>query len=330
MLIDLFAKKKLRVVFFGTPEFAVPSLQTASTLFHLAGVVTQPDRPRGRGQKVLPCEVKEAALKIGVPCFSPESLRKDSDELTRLKKFFREQKVDLLVVIAYGNILPDWTLEIPRLGAVNLHASLLPRWRGAAPIQRALEAGDNSSGVSLQKMVQKLDAGDVLLERKVLINPQQNAESLTAQLSELSASVLKEYFTKHFKKALVGVAQDESLVTYAAKITKEEAAWSPSWGATETHNRVRGFFVWPQVKATLSTGEAIAITKTGLNASFNGNPLSPGQLVLSDGRVYLGTASSESHEPVLELIEIKPANKASISAWDYFQNHAAQDSLTLK
>jgi len=331
MLLHLFSKKKLRVVFFGTPEFAVPSLLASAKIFELVGVVTQPDRPRGRGHKVLPCEVKAEAQKLGLPAFSPESLRKDSEELTRFKNFLSETKVDLFVVLAYGNLLPDWVLQSPRLGAVNLHGSLLPRWRGAAPIQRALEAGDNSTGVSLQKMVQKLDAGDVLLERRVLIGATENAEELSQKLSALSAEVLTEYFTKIFEKSLEGVAQDESLVTYAAKITKEEALWSPTWGALETHNRVRGFYLWPQVKATLASGETIAITKTGLNATYRGAPLAPGEMVLSDGRVYLGTARADATtEPLLELIEIKPANRGSISAWDYFQNHAARDTLTLQ
>jgi methionyl-tRNA formyltransferase len=214
---------------------------------------------------------------------------------------------------------------------VNLHGSLLPRWRGAAPIQRALEAGDHSTGVSLQKMVQKLDAGDVLLEQRMLIGALENAEELSQKLSLLSAQVLTEYFTKVFQKSLDGMAQDESLVTYAAKITKEEALWSPTWGALETHNRVRGFYLWPQVKATLSSGEIVALTKTGLNATYNGKALAPGEIVLSDGRVYLGTARVDAtSEPVLEVIEIKPANRGSLSAWDYFQNHAARDTLTLK
>jgi methionyl-tRNA formyltransferase len=330
MLIELFSKKKLRAVFFGTPEFAVPSLEACSKLFDLIGAVTQPDRPRGRGQKVSPCPVKEVALKLGLPTFSPESLKKDSNELQNLNAFLKKTKPDIFVVLAYGNLLPNSILDLPRLGAVNLHASLLPRWRGAAPIQRAIEAGDNSTGVCLQKMVQKLDAGDVLFEKKYLIDSLANAEAVSHGLSKLSAEVLSEYFSKHFKRKLEGRAQDESFVTLASKISKDEAAWSPEWTAIQTHNRVRAFYVWPQVRATISSGESIAITKTTLNGIYNGKPIAAGQIVLSDGRVYLGSASSNSLEPVLELLEIKPANKGTISAWDYFQNHAGQETLTLK
>lgn len=334
MIINLFSRKKLRTVFFGTPEFSVPSLEASASLFDLKAVVTQPDRPRGRGHKVLPCEVKAAGEKLGLPTFSPESLRKDSEELIRLKDYFKNESIDLFVVLAYGNILPEWILEIPKLGAVNLHASLLPRWRGAAPIQRAIETGDNSTGVSLQKMVQKLDAGDVLLEKRHLISATDNAEDLSNALSKLSADVLNDYFSNVFKRKLEGVVQDESLVTYAAKITKEEAAWSPSWSSEEMNNKVRAFYVWPQVKATLvgsqPESEAISITKTNLVKDYKGTHLSPGQILLTDGRVFLGTSSSEALDPMLELVEIKPANKGAVKAWDYLQNHAAQDSLTLQ
>lgn len=333
MLLNLFARRKLRTVFFGTPEFSVASLEACAKLFDLRGAVTQPDRPRGRGHKVIPCEVKEAALKMPLPVFAPESLRKDSDELQKLKTFLVSEKIDLFVVLAYGNILPETLLSLPRLGAVNLHASLLPRWRGAAPIQRALETGDNSTGVSLQKMVQKLDAGDVLHEKSLLIGAQDNAETLSRKLSALSAEVLSEYFTQHFKNALKGQKQDESLVTLAAKITKEEALWSPTWTAREVHNKVRAFSIWPQVKATVSGlesgDEVFAITQTALHNNYQGQPLAPGKLLLTDQRVLVGSSESATSHTVVEIIEIKPANKGALRAWDYFQNHAARDTLTL-
>lgn len=331
MLFSLFRRKKLRAIFFGTPEFSLPSLKMSAKLFDLRAVVTQPDRPRGRGHKVLPCAVKLAAQELKIPSFSPESLRKESEELSLLKAFVEKERIDLFVVLAYGNLLPQWVLDTPKVGSVNLHASLLPRWRGAAPIQRAIEAGDNSTGVSLQRMVMKLDAGDVLLERRILIDPLENAESLSNKLSLLSADVLKDYFSTVFKKTLDGLIQDEEHVTLAAKISKEEAIWSPFWSATETHNKVRAFFQWPQVKATLSSGESIAITKTSLESNYNGPSLKPGQILLTDGRVFLGSnATTDIPQPVLELLEIKPANKGSLSAWNFLQNHAAQDTLTLQ
>lgn len=329
MIISLFSKKKLNAIFFGTPDFAIPSLKASLDLFHVKAVVSQPDRPRGRGHKILPCPVKEFALQHKISVFSPESLKKESKELNELKCFIEKNSIDLFVVLAYGNLLPTWTLEAPKVGCVNLHASLLPRWRGAAPIQRAIEAGDNSTGVSLQRMVLKLDAGDVLHEKRILIDPHDNSETLSNKLSELSAEVLKEYFTKQFKKTLDGLVQEEALVTYAEKITKDEAIWAPHWRATETHNKVRAFYSWPQVKLHLSSGEIIALTKTTLDSHYKGEPLAPGQLLIKDGRVFLGCASSESLEPALEVLNIKPANRGEVRAWDYLQNHAARDSLTL-
>jgi len=321
MISRFFKKKKPKIIFFGTPEFCLPTLQKCYELFNVVGVVTQPDRPRGRGHKVSPCPVKSFASEQSTPCFSPASLKKESPELKEFQAFIMANKVDLFVVLAYGNMLPDWALQKPRLGALNLHASLLPKWRGAAPIQRAIEFGNNSTGVSLQKMVKKMDAGDVLHEKKYLIGRLDNSESLSDSLSLLSAQTLEEYFKNKFKGALAGVPQDETQVSFADKITKEEAQWSPEWTSTQTHNKVRAFFLWPKVKVLVGAdNKVITLLRTNLTPASAELKLSPGQILLKEGAVYLGTKSTQPTDPVLELLSLQPPGKGPTSAWDFFQN----------
>lgn len=216
----------MRIIFAGTPEFAVPSLQKLLDLGHdVCAVYTQPDRPSGRGQHLQPPPVKVLALAHDIPVLQPLTL-KTEDELHTFQNF----NADLMVVVAYGMILPQTILDAPRLGCINGHGSLLPRWRGAAPIQRAVIEGDSETGVTIMQIVKKLDAGDMLHKEIYAIKTTDTSAIVHDALSKLSAIGLEKVVSQIENGTLHAEPQDENLVTYAAKLTKEEAAidWTQS------------------------------------------------------------------------------------------------------
>jgi methionyl-tRNA formyltransferase len=244
----------MRLVFAGTPEFAVPALRVAASTGGLVGVYTQPDRPAGRGRQLAPSPVKVEALALQVPVFQPETLR---DKAARAALAALEP--DLLVVVAYGLILPPSVLAIPRLGCWNVHASLLPRWRGAAPIQRAIEAGDTETGVDLMQMEKGLDTGPVLLELRTPIAPDETAGQLHDRLARLGAQVLEDGLERlRAGRAPVPQPQPEEGVTYAGKIDKAEAKLDWTRPAPELARRVRAFHPWPVCEAEVA-GERLRI-----------------------------------------------------------------------
>jgi methionyl-tRNA formyltransferase len=316
----------MKTVFFGTPDFALTSLEACRKHSELVAVVTQPDRPRGRGQKLSPCPIKARAMEWGVPTFSPLSLRKPSEELDAFKQLLAHKKPELFVVTAYGNLLPQNILDIPTLGAINLHASLLPRWRGAAPIQRSIEMRDAETGVCLQKMVMELDAGDVLAETRIPLPENESALELSETLSRIGGELLSQFLQSPNWE---GQKQDAALVTYAAKITKEEGFWKPEWSPEETHARIRAFAAWPQVKALLKgPGIELKLLESRLFAHAKTQKLGqkPGTLILDGGRVLLETGVRSS-EHALEILKVQIPGKGPVRAWDYFQNLSEPLSL---
>ncbi len=319
---------KPRVLFFGTPQFAVPAFQATSRSCDLIGVVTQPDKARGRGHQVSSCEVKLEAQKLGLKCFSPSSLKKKSAELDLFLAFLRSQKWDLFVVTAYGNLLPQEILELPRLGCINLHASLLPKWRGAAPIQRALEAGDKETGVCLQKMVMEMDAGDVLAEESLSIDDEDDAISLSQKLSLVGGRLLEDFLNGlsalgPVNQSLEGQVQDPSKVSFAPKIKKEEALWDESWTATQSFNRIRAFRAWPQVKALCPDGGELKLLKARVVEA----KLDPGRVGIDKERVLLGCFRSSENPNALELLSIQAPNRGPMEALAYFKR-LSEDSRT--
>jgi len=234
---------KVRVCFLGTPEFAVTSLKALldDDHFEVVGVVTQPDRPAGRKLQLTPSPVKVLASSRGIKVLSPESLKQNPLMVDAIRTW----KAEVAVVVAFGQILTEDFMKSFNFGAVNVHGSLLPHWRGAAPIQRALEAGDLESGVALQKMVKKLDAGDVLGIRKCPLPEEMNAQELHDQLALLGADLLRVELMDYIRGNLAGVPQDSSLVTVARKIEKTEAAISWEKTSREIHNKVRAFVMSP-------------------------------------------------------------------------------------
>lgn len=248
--------KPPRIVFAGTPEFAAQHLQALLDAGHsIVAVYTQPDRPAGRGHKLQPGPVKQLALQHGLAVLQPVTLRdpQAQAELAALEP-------DLLLVVAYGLILPQVVLDIPRLGCINSHASLLPRWRGAAPIQRAIEAGDSQSGVTLMQMEAGLDTGPMLRKVSTPISPEDDAASLHDRLARLGAQAMTAAIGPLAQGALPGELQDESLATYAHKLNKEEARINWLRPAVELERQIRAFYPWP-VSHTALRGEPLKVLR---------------------------------------------------------------------
>ncbi|NQD93866.1 methionyl-tRNA formyltransferase [Pseudomonas sp. CrR25] len=244
----------LRIVFAGTPDFAAEHLKTLlDTPHQIIAVYTQPDRPAGRGQKLAPSPVKQLATQHGIPVYQPPSLRDPAAqaELAALAP-------DLMVVVAYGLILPQTVLDIPRLGCINSHASLLPRWRGAAPIQRAIEAGDRESGVTVMQMEAGLDTGPMLLKVHTPIDADDSGGSLHDRLAALGPSAVVAAIAGLAAGTLLGEVQDDGLATYAHKLNKDEARLEWTRPARELERLIRAFNPWPICHSTLN-GAAIKV-----------------------------------------------------------------------
>lgn len=235
----------MRLVFAGTPEFARVALDALLAAGHeIPLVFTQPDRPAGRGLKLTPSPVKQAAVAAGIPVAQPRSLRLDGkfpEDAAEARAQLEQANAEVMIVAAYGLILPRWTLELPPRGCLNIHASLLPRWRGAAPIQRAIEAGDTETGVTIMQMDEGLDTGDMLLERRVPIGPTDSAAQLHDALAEAGGVAIVEALRALQAEGLTARAQPAEGVTYAAKLDKAEAALDCTQSASLLARRVRAF-----------------------------------------------------------------------------------------
>ncbi|RTZ45641.1 methionyl-tRNA formyltransferase [Candidimonas sp. SYP-B2681] len=235
----------MRIVFAGTPEFAGLALDAILAAGHQVPLVlTQPDRPSGRGLKLTPSAVKERALAANIPVCQPRSLRLDGnypDDAEAARSALLDAAPELLVVAAYGLILPQWVLSLPSYGCFNIHASLLPRWRGAAPIQRAIEAGDEQTGITIMLMDEGLDTGAMLLTKSVPITAQHNAARLHDELAALGAEAIVEALDGLQRGTLVSQRQPESGVTYAAKLDKAESPLDFSQSAVVLARRIRAF-----------------------------------------------------------------------------------------
>jgi methionyl-tRNA formyltransferase len=244
----------MKIIFAGTPEFAVSSLQMLLDSAHeICAVYTRPDRPAGRGRQIHLSPVKELALKAGLPVFQPATL-KSPDELEQIRAF----NADLIIVVAYGMILTQAVLDAPGLGCINVHGSLLPRWRGAAPIQRALMAGDKKTGVTIMQIARKLDAGDMLHKEEYVIEANDTASTLHDKLAQLGAIGLRKVLAQMEAGTVRAEPQNESLATYAEKLTKSEAIIDWTQPARTIALKVRGLNAWP-VAQTLYQGQVLRI-----------------------------------------------------------------------
>jgi methionyl-tRNA formyltransferase len=305
----------LRVAFAGTPEFAVPTLMALRGSAHrLVGVLTQPDRPRGRGQRVTPSAVKVAAG-ISVPVDQPASLKTAADR-AQLSTW----RPDVLVVVAYGLLLPPAVLELPRLGCVNVHASLLPRWRGAAPIERALLAGDDTTGVTIMLMDEGLDTGPLLLQQAIPIESDDTAGSLRAKLAGLGAALVLEALQGLAQGTLHARAQPAAGVTYARKLDKREAPIDWQRPAVEIERQVRAFEPWPVAEtnwrdAGSGTCERLLVHAARLAPLPGTAPASaPGCIIEANGDHRNGYIRVQCGTGLLDLLTLQRPGGARLPA----------------
>ncbi len=288
----------LRVVFMGTPDFAVPCLSEIIGADHdVVAVYTQPPRPAGRGMEERRSPVHELAEAHGIPVFTPVSFRDEGSVAA-----FAEHDADVAVVVAYGLILPQVVLDFPRSGCLNLHASLLPRWRGAAPIQRAIMAGDSETGVAVMQMESGLDTGPVCLVERIPINPEMNAGELHDRLATVGASLMVRALSALSRDGLVATPQDDADVTYAAKISKEEARIDWSRSAAELHDHIRGLSPWPGAWFEVDGNRAVRIKVLSAAPDMSPSGAQPGTVLDDSLTIACGSGS-------LKLLKVQRQGK---------------------
>ncbi len=297
----------LRIVYFGTPEFAVPTLRELLASRHdVAAVVSQPDRPKGRGQHLQPTPTKQQAESRGVPVLQPLKLKDDA-----FLRAIADLKPDLGVVAAYGRILPDALLQIPRFGMINVHASLLPAYRGAAPVHRAVIAGERETGVSIMRVVRELDAGPVFATVRMPIGDDATSPEVEARLAELGASLLLDVVEHLAAGRGVEVPQDHPRATLAAKITKEEGRIDWSLPAAAIHNLVRGLQPWPMVSIAIDGARHLLHRTTVSDAR---TAAEPGTVVVAaQGRLAIAAGDAR----VVDVLQIQPEGRRVMTAADY-------------
>lgn len=297
----------------GTPDFAVPCLEKLiKNKYEILGVFTQPDKKRGRGQKFSYSPVKELALKNNLPVFQPVSL-KESESYNIIKTLNPE----VIIVVAYGKILPLNILKIPKYGCINVHGSLLPKYRGAAPIQWAIINGEKKTGVTTMFMDEGMDTGDILLKSEIKIENDDTSESLYAKLSSLGSELLRETLDKLQNGKLNPQKQNEAEATYSKMLTKEmgEIDWNKS--ATEIHNLVRGLFPWPVAKTKLDS-KTLKIFKTKVLNVIAGEPGTVKSL--DPFVVYCGKNTA------LEILELQFENKKRMKSADFFRGYRVNET----
>jgi methionyl-tRNA formyltransferase len=302
------------IVFFGTPQFAVPTLERLLSSRHeVRGVVTQPDRPRGRGQKFADAPVKAAALAHGVPVFQPERLRDPEVERT-----LAGWSPDLGVVAAYGKLIPSNLLRLPRFGMINVHASLLPKYRGASPVHRAVIDGEAQTGVTIMQMVEALDAGDMLAAISRPIQSDETSEAVEHDLAHLGAHLLVDVVARIEAGAVTPVPQDDGASTYAPRLTKEEGLVDWTLSAPRIHNRVRGLYPWPHAYAYLD-GARIILLKT--HVVGDSTSAEPGKVIdVSRDAIRVATG----HGGVIAIDELQPEGKRPMRTRDFLAGRPLQ------
>ena len=313
-------KSRLRLVFCGTPQFAVPTLKALIAWGHdVALVVTQPDRPVGRKQTLTAPPVKQTALAHGLEVTQPEKIRNNAEFRARLESI----APDAIVVVAYGRIIPRWMLDLPRLGCINLHGSLLPKYRGAAPIQWAVAMGETVTGNTTMLLEEGLDTGPILLQQRISIAPEQTAVELFEELSRLGAPLVVETLAGLAGGTLRPQPQDDSQATLARILDREDGRMDfVAHTATELWNRWRGFQPWPGAFTSLHEKKLIV---TKLKPVSGMELLKPGELIVEDGRFFVGCAANTT----LELLEVQPEGRNRMTAAEFLRGATIQSGSRL-
>ena len=302
---------RLRIVFFGTPAFAVPTLSRLLASRHeVVGAVTQPDRPRGRGQRVSDAPVKALAVDRGLRILQPERLSRDLFE-----EPFRALQADLGVVAAYGKILPEWLLQAPALGMINVHASLLPKYRGAAPVHRAVLAGEQETGVTIMRVVKALDAGPMIARVARPIGPDESSDVVERDLASLGADLLVSVIDDLPSGHVVETPQNDAEATYAPRLTKEEGAIDWTRPARDLHNHVRGMRAWPSA-FTFLNGVRLVIHQARLSETDGQGGL-PGTCVAAGAVITVACGDGRT----LDLLQVQPDGRRVMSARDFGAGH---------
>jgi methionyl-tRNA formyltransferase len=296
-----------KIVFMGTPDFAVPVLRHLIAEHDVIGVVTQPDRPAGRNRQLQQSPIKQVALEAGVSVFQPEKIRR-AEAVEELKRW----TPDVYVVAAFGQILPQSVLDIPPHGSINVHASLLPRWRGAAPIQAAIRAGDAETGVTIMKMDAGLDTGPMLSRRAIPIAPDETGQSLHDKLSILGADLLMETLPGYLAGQIPPQPQPDEGVTLAPQIKKEEGLIDWTQSAAQIERTVRAFTPWPGTSTTWE-GRQLKI----LSGEVGDGSAEPGMVIQKQGRVAIGTGQGLFYPTRLQL-----AGRSALSIDDFMRGQA--------
>jgi methionyl-tRNA formyltransferase len=299
------------VVFFGTPQFAVPTLRRLLDSTHsVAGVITQPDRPRGRGQKITHAPVKALALERGIPVSQPDRLKPPEVADT-----LRGWQADLGVVAAYGRIIPEHLLTIPRLGMINVHASLLPKYRGAAPVHRAVINGDSQTGVTIMRVVKELDAGGMFAKVTRPIRPDETSDVVETTLSEMGAELLVTVVDQLVSGTAREEPQDDAQATYAPRLTKEEGLIDWTRSASEIHNRIRGLYPWPHAYTFFKATRLIVLRSEV--ATAGATAASPGTILrVTSEAIHVATGDGE-----LAMLDVQPEGRRAMRAHDFLLGH---------
>jgi len=302
----------LRIAFFGTPEFAVPTLAALLASRHIVvGLITQPDRPRGRGHHLTAGRAKAFAVKRGIPVLQPERL-KDEGFLAA----FRALDADLGVVAAYGRIITDVMLSTPRLGMINVHASLLPRWRGAAPVHRALLAGDRETGVTIMRVVRELDAGPMLAVERRAIGDEETSADVERALAEMGAALAADTVERLSQGPVPEEPQPDAGVTYADRITKADSAIFWWRSAHELHNKIRGLHPWPHASTTIG-GHRLLILKTAESEGPAPSSAVPGSVLEAEADSLVIAAGHGT----LRILELRPEGRRTMTAREFLAGH---------
>ena len=310
----------MNLIFCGTPQFAVPTLEKlVAEKFPIQLVITNPDEPRGRGHKVQPSPVKEVALKHGLAIYQPAKLKTDET-----RNYISQYRPDAIVIVAYGHIVPPWMIDLPPLGCINLHASILPRYRGAAPIAWALIRGEKETGVTTMKIDPGMDTGDMLLERREPIRDDDTTETLSARLSVIGADLMIETLRNLERGEVTPRPQDSQFATMAPRLKKEDGLIDWTCPADELARRVRGLIPWPGAYTSFR-GKHLHIWRAEPVAAAGGSVLTPGTISTEGGR--LAVACGEG--TLLVLHEVQLEGRRRLLARDFVNGARVESGETL-